>query len=230
MTTAFASTVLVLTFVVVTGSDAVAQDGQGRSVASVLESRGDEYVQKHRYRLAAVEFENASALKSVETSQRQELQAKSRLALGMAAAQVEMKKFTKVGSPQEAEKLSKAMIAPLEICQKVFEPELAALAAAEYAKERLDIFGGAPMSIEVSPEYSELHVSAALSEDLNTRSKTAKNFAGGWQRVAGQMKPGFTFYRISFVRPGQTSGMSYDGFVQVDGKWYAFPKVWRLAK
>lgn len=82
--------------------------------------------------------------------------------------------------------------------------------------------------IGADPANTELLLSKATSDDIKAWTDQAKNdFPGGYQRVGPHLKPGFTFYRWKYAKPGETLGMAYDGLVYVNGHWAWFPKPWR---
>ena len=74
---------------------------------------------------------------------------------------------------------------------------------------------------------TELKLFSASSEDLKAGTGNAREFPGGWAKVGGSLKPGLTFYRWKFVKPGEDLGMAFDGLVHVNGHWAVFPKPWR---
>ena len=50
---------------------------------------------------------------------------------------------------------------------------------------------------------------------------------GGYKSNREHFKADVKFYGFKYVVPGQTSGMSFDGAFEVDGKWYFLPKAHR---
>src|SRR5262249_26735955 len=83
------------------------------------------------------------------------------------------------------------------------------------------------MVIAAKTGQTELKVFAASSEELKAGTGNAREFPGGWAKVGVSLKPGLTFYRWKFVRPGEDLGMAFDGLVNVNGHWALFPKPWR---
>ena len=76
---------------------------------------------------------------------------------------------------------------------------------------------------------TELLLWKATAEELQTWTGDAKDrFPGGYREAAKHLKPGVTWYRFKFVKPGSTLGMAYDGLVHVNGRWPIFPTPWRV--
>ena len=66
------------------------------------------------------------------------------------------------------------------------------------------------------------------SADVRAWNEAAqKVLPGGWAKMKGQIKDGYTLFRFKFVKPGERSGMVYDGLILVNGHWRIFPKAWR---
>jgi hypothetical protein len=58
-----------------------------------------------------------------------------------------------------------------------------------------------------------------------------RHFPGGFRQVSAYMKADRWWAVFKYVRPGATSGMSYNGLVEMeDGRWIWFPKPWRVFK
>lgn len=137
-----------------------------------------------------------------------------------------MQKFARETSQEKLRTMTRELIAPREVCQKVFAPALAEKLATEYVKWWEDgnfILGG-------TPGQTEVRLTAVTTDELTTwTGAAAKNLAGGWRRIAKHVRPGYTLYNIQFVKPGEELGMRFDGLTKVDGKWYIFPKAWRMA-
>ncbi|MFO0749536.1 MAG: hypothetical protein U1F43_28275 [Myxococcota bacterium] len=74
---------------------------------------------------------------------------------------------------------------------------------------------------------SEVVFMAATSEDFKAGNDAAKKFPGGYARIADKLKPGVTFYAWKYVKPGESSGMAFDGLVFVNGHWVWIPKSFR---
>ncbi len=70
---------------------------------------------------------------------------------------------------------------------------------------------------------TELRLIAATSDELRAASEVFP----GYEPVLGSLRPGFSWYRFKFIRPGETAGNQYDGLVHVNGHWALFPEPWR---
>lgn len=77
---------------------------------------------------------------------------------------------------------------------------------------------------------TELLLWSATSEDLQNETGDAKEFPNGYKRAAKLLKPGITWYRFKFVKPGERIGMAFDGLAFVNGRWVFTPKPWRAVK
>lgn len=107
----------------------------------------------------------------------------------------------------------------------VFVEDAAAEAEAGYEK----LWSDPRAVISADPANSELLLSKATSEELQQWSgAAASDFPGGYRRIAAKLKPGLVVYRWKYVKPGETSGMSYDGLIFVGERWLWFPKPWRV--
>ena len=74
---------------------------------------------------------------------------------------------------------------------------------------------------------TEVKISSATVADLKANNDKAKDFPGGYAKVASHLVGSMTLYRFRFVEPGQEQGNSYDGLVHVNGHWVLIPKPWR---
>ncbi len=53
------------------------------------------------------------------------------------------------------------------------------------------------------------------------------DIAGGYSRIAEQLKPNIPWVWFRFLAEGHEHGMSYDGLIQLEDHWSWFPKPWR---
>ncbi len=73
-----------------------------------------------------------------------------------------------------------------------------------------------------------LLVDGVPSESIRAWDGTAKEILpGGYEEVKDFIKPGFIVHRFKFVKPGETSGMAFDGLIKVGQHWIILPKPWR---
>jgi hypothetical protein len=106
----------------------------------------------------------------------------------------------------------------------VFEGGAAAKAEAAYGPD----WDSGSVVIEGKPEQTDVILAHATTEELRAWTGGASEFPGGYRKAAPFLKPGLTFWRFKFVKPGETSGMAYDGLVWVNGHFTIFPKPWRV--
>ena len=105
----------------------------------------------------------------------------------------------------------------------VFAPDVAGMAATRYQSA----WAGGDPGIGPKEGQTEVLVWKATTEELQAGTGDAGEFPGGYKAAAPKLKPGLVFYRFKFVKPGETTGMAYDGLVRLDGRWRMFPKPWR---
>ncbi|MBP7866477.1 MAG: hypothetical protein KA419_11045 [Acidobacteria bacterium] len=109
----------------------------------------------------------------------------------------------------------------------VFEP-----ADAEKAKAAYTGLWKTAERVEIKPKegQTELLMWKATTEELRAGTGDSGHFPGGYKDVAMKLKPGVTWYRWKFCKPGETLGMAFDGLVHVNGHWAWFPKPWYALK
>jgi hypothetical protein len=84
------------------------------------------------------------------------------------------------------------------------------------------------VKVEVEAAQTEMQLFHATSEEIRSWPIAVQaNFPGGYQQVGPHLQPGLTWYRWRYTRPGENSGMAYDGLVHVNGHWVWTPKPWR---
>jgi len=77
---------------------------------------------------------------------------------------------------------------------------------------------------------TELLFKIAKSEDFVAMNEAAKDFPGGYSSNGAMFKPGVTWYAWKFVKPGETTGMAFDGLTFVNQHWVWVPKPFRAMK
>jgi hypothetical protein len=107
--------------------------------------------------------------------------------------------------------------------EKVFTADVARLAHDNY--ERFWI--SPPRALGKNGQTEVLAV-AAPSDAFATENELSNEFPGGYRKIADKLQPELVWLRFKFVRPGETSGMAYDGLVWLNGRWAWFPKPWRV--
>jgi hypothetical protein len=81
--------------------------------------------------------------------------------------------------------------------------------------------------IKPKPTQTEVKVWAATGAELAAGKGNAKEFPGGYQKLAKHLVPTTTFYRFKFVEAGKETGTAYEGLAFVNGHWVIAPKAWR---
>ena len=76
-----------------------------------------------------------------------------------------------------------------------------------------------------SPSQTEVLVGSGTTDAM--KAGTEMEMAGGYSQEAGHFRDGLTFWKVSYVEPGKESGMRFDPFIHVNGRWVVVPKVWR---
>lgn len=133
-----------------------------------------------------------------------------------------LRPFAKPGADLPA--LSKALQPTAADYAAVFEPAVAAKVEAMYAP----LWTSGQLVIKPNEGQTNVLVEMVKSADVRAWNQTARNvLPGGWAKMQGQIKDGHTLFRFKFVKPGEDSGMVYDGLIQVNGQWRIFPKAWR---
>ena len=85
---------------------------------------------------------------------------------------------------------------------------------------------------ELGPKegQTELLLDGVSSADIKGWTANAADvLPGGYQGIKDKFQDGLLVYRFKFVKPGETSGMAFDGLVYVNGQWRLFPKPFRAA-
>ena len=106
---------------------------------------------------------------------------------------------------------------------RVFTPEAAETARAGY----LSLWNSPPRGLSKAGQ-TQVIAFACDAESLRSDNEFSRNFPGGYQKIAGFLKPELVWVAFKTVIPGQTTGMAYDGLVYLDDHWAWFPKPWRI--
>ena len=133
-----------------------------------------------------------------------------------------LRPFAKPGADLPA--LSKAFQPTAADYAAVFEPAVAAKVEAAYTPA----WTSGQLVIKPNEGQTDVLVDSVRSADVRAWNEAAqKVLPGGWAKMKGQIKDGYTLFRFKFVKPGERSGMVYDGLILVNGHWRIFPKAWR---
>ena len=140
-----------------------------------------------------------------------------------AAATALLKKFLPASADRAA--LTKELRPTGEDYAKVFTGDF----AKKLEVSQKPLWDSAPV-IGPKEGQTEVTVAKATTEDFQKGTAAAKEFPGGYAKLGDKLQPGVTLFRFKFVKPGETSGMAFDGLTFVNGHWRIFPKPWRAAE
>jgi len=74
---------------------------------------------------------------------------------------------------------------------------------------------------------TEVKIVSATGADLVAWKGAAKEFPGGYRKIAKHLVPTMTFFRFKFTKPGEDTGTAYDGLAFVNGHWVIASKPYR---
>lgn len=83
------------------------------------------------------------------------------------------------------------------------------------------------VKLEPKPEYTDLWLVRATTAQMRRGDAVLRDFPGGYKKVRGAMLGDYPVVYFKFVRPGETSGLAFDGLVYVNSRWVLMPKPWR---
>lgn len=153
------------------------------------------------------------------------VQAEARRADDLADAKTFLAQFLSADADRAA--MTKALRPSAADYQAVFKD-------AEFAQKLKaahdPMWDGGAGAIAPKEGQTELLTWAATAVQLREGSGDAKEFPGGYSKVADKFHDGITVIRWKFVKPGETIGMAFDGLIRVNGQWRFFPKPWRAAE
>jgi hypothetical protein len=102
-------------------------------------------------------------------------------------------------------------------------------ATAERAEKFFEpLWSGGTAEIAAKEGQTELKLYSATPDEMRQDTGDSAEMPPSLLALADDIKPGVTVYTFKFVKPGETSGMAYEGLVHVNGKWRLFPKPWRF--
>jgi hypothetical protein len=141
-----------------------------------------------------------------------------------AEARALLEQWVKPGA--NAAELSKKLAPTKADYAAVFVGDAAAKAEQAYGPA----WASGQLVIAGKPDQTALLLTRSTTDELKAGTGAATAFPGGYKTAAPHLKPGLTIYAFKFVKPGETSGMAYDGLVWVNGHFTIFPKPWRFLK
>ena len=77
---------------------------------------------------------------------------------------------------------------------------------------------------------TELLYVYATTAQIKAGAPVAGEFPGGYAKVAQYMIKDVPIVRFKFVKPGETTGMAFDGLMYVNGRWVFMPKPWNAGE
>lgn len=102
-------------------------------------------------------------------------------------------------------------------------------ASAERAEKFFEpLWTGGSANVAPKDGQTELKLFSATPEEMRNFSPDTSEMPSGLLALADEIKPNVTVYTFKFVKPGESTGMAYEGLVHVNGKWRLFPKPWRF--
>jgi hypothetical protein len=106
---------------------------------------------------------------------------------------------------------------------RVFTPEAAPRARVGYTA----LWNAPPRGLG-KPGQTEVHAVACTAGSLRSDNEFSRAFPGGYQRIAGHLKPEVVWVAFKVVVPGKSLGMAHDGLVYLGDHWAWFPQPWRV--
>jgi hypothetical protein len=104
-------------------------------------------------------------------------------------------------------------------------------ATVDRARKAYESFWSRPVELErSSSQQTDVLVFAAPAGMLRGPNDLSRNFPAGYQAIAKELKPERVWLAWKYVKPGETSGMAYDGLVWIDDHWAWFPRPYRVLR
>ncbi len=75
---------------------------------------------------------------------------------------------------------------------------------------------------------TELRLFSATPKQLMEFDGDYADFPTAMISLADTLNPNLTLYAFKFVKPGEATGMAFEGLTHINGKWRLFPKPWRF--
>lgn len=109
---------------------------------------------------------------------------------------------------------------------KAFYADESMAARAETYFDKL--WSGGEAVVAPKEGQTELKLFSATTEELDQGAGEASEFPTGMSSMASNFKPNLTIYAFKFVKPGESTGMAYEGLTHINGHWRLFPKPWKF--
>lgn len=137
-----------------------------------------------------------------------------------AEARVVLQEFLKPGADYVA--LTAAILPSEADVRAVYGEPLASALWASYTEQLTKGISFAP-----KPGQTQLLLTRATTRDLVEGKAVLRDFPGGYKDVSKYFIADVPIVRFKFVKPGESIGLAFDGFVHVNGRWVIMPKPWR---
>lgn len=90
------------------------------------------------------------------------------------------------------------------------------------------LWSGGQALVAPKEGQTELKLYSATPDEMRNDTGDSTEMPAGLRALADELKPNVTVYTFKFVKPGESSGMAFEGLTHVNGKWRLFPKPWRF--
>jgi hypothetical protein len=111
----------------------------------------------------------------------------------------------------------------------LFKPDFA-VRAEQYYQSHIWA-AGPPAQPLARPGQTQVRIWSSTTEDVKAWTPAARaNVPGGYEKIRDQLMPGLLIYAWDYIKPGDESGMAYNGLVFVNEHWAFFPKPWHVLK
>jgi len=137
-------------------------------------------------------------------------------------AQALLKQFVSPSADHAA--LTRSLRPTTSDYKTLFDAQTAAKVEAAQAK---DWDSGKAVIKPAKDSQTEIKIWSATGSDLAKGTGNAKEFPGGYKKVAKHLSQSQLFFRFKFVEAGQDKGTAYDGLAFVNGHWVITPKPWK---
>lgn len=83
------------------------------------------------------------------------------------------------------------------------------------------------VAIGPNPGQTEVLLWGSTTDALRAGAPALANFPGGYKDVRGLLQGSHPIFRFKFVKPGEQSGMAFDGLIYINNRYVLMPKPWR---
>jgi hypothetical protein len=92
------------------------------------------------------------------------------------------------------------------------------------------LFEKEKFNIRLRKEHQDLEVWSAAVKDFENGVGDSIEFPSDFMTIIPFLNEDLTFHRFKFKVKGYSSGVSYDGLTQVNGRWVIVPKAWKVVE